>query len=115
MIRAGFTDAALDQEARELVAASERMRAADYGTEAVLLLAVQAEVESLTATNKSLRATNEQLQDQVQQLQDRLVQAQGSVSCRGMSHKPKLTSKVFFGFHSGQHSCSMLHLTVMVA
>lgn len=71
MISAGFTDAALDQEAHEFLAAAEAVRAADNGTEAVLLLAVQAEVESLTAVNSSLRATNEQLQGELQNLQCR--------------------------------------------
>lgn len=64
MIRAGFTDSALDEEARQLVAAAEAMRVVDHGTESVLLLAVQAEVEALTAEREAM-------QQEVQQLQDR--------------------------------------------
>lgn len=71
MIRAGFTDASLDEEARQLVAAAEAVRLADHGTESVLLLAVQAELEQLTAANESLAAANQQLQLEVQQLRDR--------------------------------------------
>ncbi|WIA17304.1 hypothetical protein OEZ85_014171 [Tetradesmus obliquus] len=65
MIRAGFTDAALDEEARQLVAAAEAMRLADHGTESVLLLAVQAELEEVSASRQ-------QLQDELQQLQERM-------------------------------------------
>jgi hypothetical protein len=64
MIRAGFTDAALDEEARQLVAAAEAVRVADHGTESVLLLAVQAELEEVSAARQ-------QLEDEVQQLRDR--------------------------------------------
>lgn len=73
MIRAGFTDAALDEQAKQLVTEAEAVRIADHGTESVLLLAVQAEVEQLTATNQSLSASNQQLQQEVQQLRNRWV------------------------------------------
>lgn len=68
MIRAGFTDASLEAEAKQLVAAAEAVRLADHGTESVLLLAVQAELEQLTAAHQLLAATNQQLQLEVQQL-----------------------------------------------
>jgi hypothetical protein len=64
MIRAGFTDAALDEEARQLVAAAEAVRLADHGTESVLLLAVQAELEEVSTARQ-------QLEDEVQQLRNR--------------------------------------------
>lgn len=48
MIRAGFTDAALDDEARQLVAAAEALRSIDAAVESVLLVSAQAEVEALT-------------------------------------------------------------------
>lgn len=41
MIRAGFTDAQLDDEARQLVAAAEAVRRADTGVESVLLISLQ--------------------------------------------------------------------------
>jgi hypothetical protein len=41
MIRAGFTDAALDQECRDLLDALEVDRAAEAGVEQVLLLSLQ--------------------------------------------------------------------------
>jgi hypothetical protein len=47
MIRAGFTDAALDDEARQLVAAAESLRSIDAAVESVLLVSAQAEVEAL--------------------------------------------------------------------
>eukprot|EP00882_Tetradesmus_deserticola_P030308 GHRQ01034014.1.p1 GENE.GHRQ01034014.1~~GHRQ01034014.1.p1 ORF type:complete len:169 (+),score=82.96 GHRQ01034014.1:594-1100(+) len=61
MIRAGFTDAALDEEAWQLVAAAEAVRLADHGTESVLLLAVQAELEEVSAARQ-------QMEEEVQQL-----------------------------------------------
>jgi cell division protein FtsB len=64
MIRAGFTDSALDEEARQLVAAAEAVRVADHGTESVLLLAVQAELEEVSAARQ-------QMEEEVQQLRDR--------------------------------------------
>lgn len=47
MIRAGFTDAALDEEARQLVASAEAVRSIDAAVESVLLVSAQAEVEAL--------------------------------------------------------------------
>jgi hypothetical protein len=64
MIRAGFTDSALDEEARQLVAAAEAVRVADHGTESVLLLAVQAELEEVSAARQ-------QMEEELQQLRDR--------------------------------------------
>lgn len=42
MIRAGFTDAALDDEAKQLVAAAEALRSIDAAVESVLLVSAQA-------------------------------------------------------------------------
>lgn len=41
MIRAGFTDSALDEEARQLVAAAEALRSIDAAVESVLLVSAQ--------------------------------------------------------------------------
>jgi hypothetical protein len=63
MIRAGFTDSALDEEARQLVAAAEAVRVADHGAESVLLLAVQAELEEVSAARQQMEAEVQQLRD----------------------------------------------------
>jgi hypothetical protein len=47
MIRAGFTDSALDDEAKQLVASAEALRSIDAAVESVLLVSAQAEVEVL--------------------------------------------------------------------
>ncbi len=47
MIRAGFTDSALDEEAKQLVASAEALRSIDAAVESVLLVSAQAEVEAL--------------------------------------------------------------------
>jgi hypothetical protein len=54
MIRSGFTDTALDDEARQLVAAAEAQRSIDAGVESVLLVSAQAEVEALQGRCKLL-------------------------------------------------------------
>jgi hypothetical protein len=54
MIRAGFTDAALDDEAKQLVAAAEALRSIDAAVESVLLVSAQAEVEALQGKCKLL-------------------------------------------------------------
>lgn len=47
MIRAGFTDSALDEEAKQLVASAEALRSIDAAVESVLLVSAQAELEAL--------------------------------------------------------------------
>jgi hypothetical protein len=54
MIRSGFTDAALDDEAKQLVAAAEALRSIDAAVESVLLVSVKAEVEALQGKCKLL-------------------------------------------------------------
>eukprot|EP00775_Hariotina_reticulata_P005727 gene5727-5967_t len=59
MIRAGFTDASLDDEARQLVSAAESLRLADQGTESVLLVALQVWTSSSINNNNGMLAALE--------------------------------------------------------
>jgi hypothetical protein len=61
MIRAGFTDAALDAEAKQLVAKAEAVRSIDAGVESVLLLAAQAELEVLQTKCRAAQKEAQQL------------------------------------------------------
>jgi hypothetical protein len=54
MIRAGFTDASLDDEARQLVSAAESLRLADHGTETVLLIALQVKPTSSSSSSSGM-------------------------------------------------------------
>ena len=69
MIRAGFTDAALDEEARQLVATAETVRAAEGGTQAVLLLSAQAELEAVQSKLEAVQSEVVRLRQRVVELE----------------------------------------------